>query len=115
MKLIFLKDHASKPKTLSLSKTFIAGIAMLWLFISGLMVFAGMHIAKTDQKFVEHYENILPYKLDQDIAAEKEKIQDLQVYLENNLAALSSRIGGLQAQISRINAVGKTSRKCCKD
>ncbi len=114
MKLILLKDHASKPKTFSISKTFIAGIALVFFAFSGLMMFAGMHMAENNQDMVDHYERLIPYKLDQDIAAEKKSIEELKVYLGNNLAALSARLGGLQAQISRINAVEKRLASAAK-
>ena len=107
MKIIFLKDHASTPKTLSVSKAFIAVAALMFMAFGGVMVFAGMQLAQTDDRVIEHYSRLAPYKLDQQITNEQEKLDDLKVFLSNNLAALSVRLGGLQAQVSRINAVEK--------
>ena len=114
MKLILLKDHASRPKTFSIGKIFITTIVMLFITFSGLMVFAGMQISEAGQGAVVQYENSIPHKLNQNIVAEKEKLETLRVYLENNLVALSARLGGLQAQVSRINAVEKRLASAAK-
>ena len=107
MKLIFLKDNASKPKTLSISKTLIAGIAISFMLLSSAVFVLGAYMAEVDHALVKHYKRIAPYQLEKEIAKERQKLTDLKADLKNNLAGLSSRLGGLQAQVSRINAVEK--------
>lgn len=114
MKIILLKDHDSKPRTLRISKTLIASIAMLLMSFGGLMMFAGIFLAETDQGVVEGYEKPMRYSLNQDIAVEKQNIEELKVFLDNNLSALGARLGGLQAQVSRINAVEKRLASAAK-
>lgn len=114
MKLIYLKDNVSRPKTLSVSKTLVASMAIVFMSFSALMIFIGTQLTDADKNIVRHYERIAPYKLDQEILVEKEKVKDLQVYLKNNLSALSARLGSLQAQVSRINAVEKRLASAAK-
>ena len=117
MKLIFLKDHSSKPKTLSISKSWIVGFASLFLCLNGLMVFIGMKVANVDEvgsDVIHRTQQVLPHQLHQELAEEKENIEELRTYLKNNLTALSARLGGLQAQVSRINAVEKRLANAAK-
>lgn len=107
MKFIFLKDNVSKPKTLSISKTLIAGIAVGFLLLSSALLMLGAYMAEVDHALVKHYNRIAPYQLENEIAEERQKLITLKADLKNNLAGLSARLGGLQAQVSRINTVEK--------
>ena len=107
MKFIFLKDNVSKPKTLSISKTLIAGIAVGFLLLSSALLMLGAYMAEVDHAIVKHYNRIAPYQLENEIAEERQKLITLKADLKNNLAGLSARLGGLQAQVSRINTVEK--------
>ena len=82
--------------------------------ISSLLVYLGTYFAEVDHDLVRHYKQIAPYQLEKDIAKEKQNLDDLKVDLKNNLTALSARLGGLQAQISRINAVEKRLARAAK-
>ena len=114
MKLIFLKDNVSKPRTLSISKTLSAGIAVGFLLFSSALLMIGAYMAEVDHALVKHYKRIAPYKLEKEIASERQKLTDLKADLKNNLAGISARLGGLQAQVSRINAVEKRLARVAK-
>ena len=107
MKVIYLKDNVAKPKTLSISKAFVASVAMVFLFFSIMLVMLGVTISNNNHDAIQHYESAPAYQMEQDIAVEKENLENLRVDLKNNLTALSARLGALQAQVSRINAVEK--------
>lgn len=85
-----------------------------FILISSLLVYLGAYLAEVDHDLVRHYKQIAPYQLEKDIAKEKQNLDDLKVDLKNNLTALSARLGGLQAQISRINAVEKRLARAAK-
>ena len=106
MKVIILKDHVSKPKTLSIKRSWVYAIPTLFVCFCIGMVYLGKTLAEKHEANIA-LQNIAPVQLTQKIEQERENLEELKVYLKNNLNALSAKIGGLQAQVSRINAVEK--------
>jgi murein DD-endopeptidase MepM/ murein hydrolase activator NlpD len=107
VKLIFLKNNSTSPKTLNLSKGLIVSFCGFLILIAGLLIGVGISIGKPNSQLIANYERLSSHKMDELIEQEKLNIQKSKQYIENNLVALSARLGGLQAQVSRINAVEK--------
>lgn len=107
MKLILIKNNTSAPKSLNLSKGLVASACVCVAVLFSVLVYLGVVIGKPSAEMVERFELVSEQGLAVAIQEEKKKIQETQKYIDNNLVALSARLGGLQAQVSRINAVGK--------
>lgn len=107
MKLIFLKNNSTNPKTVILNKSLAICACALFMVFVGVLLGIGVLIGKPDANLLKKYQSLSVYGLQESIAQEKANIENTKQYVENNLVALSARLGGLQAQVSRIDAVGK--------
>ena len=56
---------------------------------------------------MENYQRLSVHNFERLIEQEQTNLKEARQYIENNLVALSARLGGLQAQVSRINTVEK--------
>jgi len=78
------------------------------------MLYAGILLGRPDSGFMEYHERISPYSLSKKVYEEKKNLEKTKDYVERNLEALSARVGSLQAQVSRINAVEKRLARAAK-
>jgi len=114
VKLILLNNSSAKPVTISLN-SYIYGAASFAIFsIIGLILYAGILLGRPDSDFMDYHERISPYSLSTEVYEEKKNLEKTREYVERNLEALSARVGSLQAQVSRINAVEKRLARAAK-
>lgn len=114
MKLIFLNNSGVKPFTLSFDRYLYAAIAFAVLAILGFAIYIGFLLGRPDPSLMAYHERVSAYSLSSEVLQEKENIEKTRKYVERNLEALNARVGLLQAQVSRINAVEKRLARAAK-
>ena len=109
MNIILVGKFRGKPLRCQLdgSRQLIVGTAIISLF-AGLLVSAGYWYGKTDAVVSQLVE------LEQDVVEQKVLIHQARQSAESELDALAARLGVMQANIIRINALGQRLVKVSK-
>ena len=102
MNIIFLGKFKGKPVRCQLdgSRQLITCTAIISLF-AGLLVSAGYWYGKTDAAVSQLVE------LEQDVLEQKVLIHEARQSAESELDALAARLGKMQANVIRLNALGQ--------
>ena len=109
MNIIFLGKFKGKPVRCQLdgSRQLITCTAIISLF-AGLLVSAGYWYGKTDAAVSQLVE------LEQDVLEQKVLIHEARQSAESELDALAARLGKMQANVIRLNALGQRLVKVSK-
>jgi len=104
VKLILLKDNTSNIKSFSIggSKLLTAAISLFLILplISGVSAYYFLQYSNDDT-----YEPGALGDVRKALDEQRSSLKETEAFIENHLNALGVRMGGLQAQVSRINAV----------
>jgi len=107
LKIIFIKDNSAKNGTFCLSgqKLLISGVAVLigLPVVLGLVSYWG--VAKIDRSLNPFVDPEYRIAVESRVAEQEQEILKTRDYVRQHMDVLGSRIGSLQAQVSRINAV----------
>ena len=109
MNIIFVGKFRGKPLRCSLdgSRQLITCTAIISLF-AGLLVSAGYWYGTTNAALYQLVE------LEQDVSQQKVLIQEARQSAEYELDALAARLGKMQANVTRLNALGRRLVKVAK-
>ncbi len=107
MKLILLKDSTSEVKSLCLSgKRFFGLIVVLAVALPAAVGVGGFWFGqKVSTADGLQFANGDAGKLQQALLSQRDQLNETNEYVKNHLNALGMKMGSLQAQVSRINAV----------
>lgn len=109
MNIIFVGKFRGKPLRCQLdgSRKLVACTAIISLF-AGLLVSAGYWYGKTNASVDQLVE------LEQDVSQQKVLINEARLSAETELDALAARLGMMQADVVRLNALGQRLVKVAK-
>ena len=105
MKLILLKDNVSN------CKSFSVGGRKLLIIVIGFFLILPIISSYSTYRYLSQSDNNVKYepielgKFRKALDKQKISLKDAETYIENHLNALGVKMGSLQAQVSRINAV----------
>lgn len=104
MKLILLKDNTSNIKSFSISGSkLLAAVIGLFLVLPIVSSLSAYHFLQNSN--TGKYEPGKLGEVQKALDEHKLSLNETEAYIENHLNALGVKMGGLQAQVSRINAV----------
>ena len=107
MKLLIIRSSASCQGTLSIGgpKVLALGIGLLLVLPTVLGVSSYWLAAKADRAVNPFVDPEYRQEMEALVSDQKQQIADTRAYVNQHMDALGRKIGSLQAQVSRINAV----------
>lgn len=107
MKLLLIRDNTRGAKTLCLGgrKAYLTAAAVLVLLPMLIGISAYTIVAMSDRAINPFVDPEYRAAMESRVSEQKAQITDTRKYVNQHLDALGRKIGSLQAQVSRINAV----------
>lgn len=107
MKIILVSRAQKEPKTLNLADRrlrakFLGITSMCMLLVAGVGAALALVIANPRTSTVQHI-----HKLEQRVASQQDKLQDVKAQAQRGVNGLAVKLGQLQAQSVRLNALGR--------
>lgn len=102
MNIIIVSDKLSKPKTLVLDSRRLMLLVSAWLTVPVLMAGGMFYYALTRSVDIDN-----PYLRSLIVEAQREQLEKNHAYLQSSLNAMAVRVGQMQAQMTRLDALGE--------
>ncbi len=102
MNIIIVSDKLSKPKTLVLDSRRLMLLVSAWLTVPVLMAGGMFYYALTRSVDIDN-----PYLRSLIVEAQREQLEKNHAYLQASLNAMAVRVGQMQAQMTRLDALGE--------
>lgn len=102
MNIIIVSDKLGKPKTLTLDSRRLAMLLSAWLALPVLMAGGLFYYTLTRSVDIDN-----PYLRSLIVEAQREQLEKNHAYLQASLNTMAVRVGQMQAQMTRLDALGE--------